>query len=98
MKPGSYLINIARGGLVDEAALIASLSSGHLAGAALDTTQVEPLPAESPLWDAPNVIITPHLGGFYDTYPEDSIDQIVDNLAHFRAGRGAAMHNRVARD
>lgn len=97
MKQGAYLVNIARGGLVDEAALIAALKSGHLAGAALDTMEREPLPPEDPLWDAPNVILTPHLGGFYDTYVEDSIDQILFNLRQFRAGRMDAMNNLEAR-
>lgn len=94
MKKGSYLVNIARGGVIDEAALGNALKTGHLAGAALDATQKEPLPPDDPLWDAPNLIITAHLGGFYDTYAEDSIDQILTNIAHFRAGRIDAMLNR----
>ena len=60
MKQGSYLIVVSRGGIVDEAALPGFLHSGHLAGAGLDATDPEPLPADSPLWDAPNMIITPH--------------------------------------
>lgn len=62
MKPGSMLVNAARGGLVDEAALIKLLDEGHLAGAALDTFVTEPLPADSPLRDQPNLVLTPHLG------------------------------------
>jgi D-2-hydroxyacid dehydrogenase (NADP+) len=98
MKQGSYLINIARGGVIDEMALSDALKSGHLAGAALDATQKEPLPSDDPLWDAPNLIITAHLGGFYDTYADDSIDQILTSIAHFRAGRFDQMLNREKRD
>lgn len=60
LKPGSYLLAMSRGGIVNEPALIAALASGHLAGAGLDVTEVEPLPPGHPLWQAPNLIITPH--------------------------------------
>src|SRR5205085_1275983 len=63
MKPGSILINVARGPLVVEDALVAALESGHLYAAGVDVTALEPLPATSKLWDLPNVIITPHVGG-----------------------------------
>ena len=66
MKPGSLLINIGRGGLVDEDALAAALRSGHLAGAALDVTEIEPLPLASPLLDAPNLLLTPHVAWVSD--------------------------------
>ena len=62
LKPGAYVINAARGGLVDEAALLAALDNGHIAGAALDTFATEPLPADSPLRAHPNLVLTPHLG------------------------------------
>ncbi len=71
MKPGSLLINIGRGGLVDEDALAAALRSGHLAGAALDVTEVEPLPRTSPLLDAPNLLLTPHVAWVSDVALED---------------------------
>jgi phosphoglycerate dehydrogenase-like enzyme len=66
MKPGARLINVGRGSLLDEAALIRALESGKLGGAALDVTQTEPLPAESPLWKAPNLFITPHISAVSD--------------------------------
>ena len=71
MKPGSLLINIGRGGLVDEDALAAALRSGHLAGAALDVTEIEPLPLASPLLDAPNLLLTPHVAWVSDVALED---------------------------
>jgi D-3-phosphoglycerate dehydrogenase len=63
MKPGSLLCNMARGQLVNHDDLVAALQGGHLAGAVMDVTEPEPLPASSPLWEMPNVIITPHVGG-----------------------------------
>ncbi len=64
MKPTAYLVNIARGGIVEENALLEALQSGQIAGAGIDVCETEPLPAESPLWDAPNLILTPHFAGF----------------------------------
>jgi len=63
MKPGSLLVNVARGPLVIESALVEAVDSGHLAGAVMDVTDPEPLPTTSRLWELPNVIITPHVGG-----------------------------------
>jgi phosphoglycerate dehydrogenase-like enzyme len=97
MKKGAFIVNIARGGVIDEVALAEALTSGHLGGAALDTVHQEPLPAEDPLWSAPNLIITPHLGGFYDTYPEDSMEQISFNIRAFLEGRFADMIHQEAR-
>jgi D-2-hydroxyacid dehydrogenase (NADP+) len=91
IKPGAYLINLARGGVLDEAALTRALNDKRLAGAALDALATEPLPATSPLWTMPNVIITPHIGGYYDDYPRDAARQFEQSLAHFVAGRPELM-------
>ena len=66
MKPSAYLVNVARGAIVDEPSLISALERGLLAGAALDVTAREPLPPESPLWKLDNVFITPHVSGLSD--------------------------------
>jgi phosphoglycerate dehydrogenase-like enzyme len=87
MKPGAYLINVARGGLVDEEALIRALQRGHLAGAGLDATAVEPLPAESPLWAMPNVIITPHVAPARDRLAEHMVDFWCKNIRRFAEGQ-----------
>ena len=97
MKPSSFLINLARGGIVDEAALIEALSRGTIAGAALDVFATEPLPPAHPFWDMPNVIITPHLGGFHDQYAEKALPVIEENLSRFLAGDSANMLNVVKR-
>ncbi len=97
MKPTAYLINLARGGVLDEAALIRALNEKRLAGAHLDALATEPLPQESPLWTMPNVMITPHVGGYYDEYPRDAARQFEQSLAHFRAGRPDLMLNREKR-
>jgi phosphoglycerate dehydrogenase-like enzyme len=87
MKPGSLLINVARGEVVKESALAAALSSGHLAGAGLDVTEVEPLPASSPLWDLPNVIITPHVGAQSRRRADDTTNLICENLRRYFSGQ-----------
>jgi phosphoglycerate dehydrogenase-like enzyme len=84
---GAILINVARGGLVVEDDLVAALESGHLAGAGLDVTETEPLPPESRLWELPNVIITPHVGGQAATRIDDMTDFFCENLARYMAGR-----------
>jgi D-3-phosphoglycerate dehydrogenase len=71
LRPGAFVINIGRGGLLDEDALVEALRSGHVAGAALDVTEIEPLPADSPLLDVPNVILTPHVAWVSDVALED---------------------------
>jgi len=97
MKPSSYLINLARGGIVDEAALLRALEREEIAGAALDVFQEEPLPAGHPLWSARNVIITPHLGGFCDVYAERALPTIEHNMACFLRGDFDQMINVVRR-
>jgi phosphoglycerate dehydrogenase-like enzyme len=80
MKPSAYLINVARGKVVDEPALIDALAQGRIAGAGLDCTAEEPLPAASPLWDIPNVLITPHTAGETQRYEDNVIDLLLENL------------------
>ncbi|HMQ32723.1 MAG TPA: D-2-hydroxyacid dehydrogenase [Chloroflexaceae bacterium] len=87
MKPTAYLINIARGQLVDEAALAEALRAGRIGGAALDTFEQEPLPADSPLWGLPNVTITPHATANSPRMRERQIALFLDNLQRFRNGQ-----------
>lgn len=86
MKPGAFLVNMARGAVVDEVALLAALRDGRLAGAGLDTFAQEPLPADSPLWDAPNVLITPHVTPQVPDRTGRSLDIVVENVRRYRAG------------
>ena len=86
MKPGAYLVNTSRGAVVDEAALIDALRSGHLGGAYLDVFETEPLPAESPLWSLRNVIITPHASDNIVGWPRRFAELFADNLERWRAG------------
>jgi phosphoglycerate dehydrogenase-like enzyme len=97
MKPGAYLVNLARGGVVDEAALMEALKNKQLAGAALDVFATEPLPADHPLWDMEQVIITTHQGGFCDVYVNFALPVIEQNLRRFLAGDTANMINLVKR-
>jgi len=83
LKPGAVVINISRGQVVNEAAMIDALSSGHLRGAALDVFEVEPLPKESPLWDLPNVLISPHSASTVEAENRRIIDIFLDNLGRF---------------
>lgn len=96
MKRGAVLINVARGPVVVESALIDALVSGHLSGAGLDVTEVEPLPTTSRLWDLPNVIITPHVGAQARTRYDDATRLFVQNLRHYL--RGEPLLNVVDKD
>lgn len=86
MKPTALLVNMARGPLVVTDDLIAALESGRLAGAVMDVTDPEPLPADNKLWDLPNVIITPHVGGQAKTRIDDMTDLFCENLRRWQAG------------
>lgn len=94
MKAGAVLVNVARGSLVDEAALIEALRQGRLAAAILDVFDTEPLPAESPLWDMPNVYISAHCSVSAERYLERTLDLYVENVR--RWVRGEPLHNVVA--
>ena len=87
MKPGAILINVARGPIVVERDLVASLQSGKLGGAGLDVTEVEPLPVDSPLWDLPHVIITPHVGAQSLRRADNTTNLICDNLRRYFSGQ-----------
>ena len=93
MKPGAVLINIARGQVVDEAALIAALSSGRIAFAGLDVAAVEPLPPGSPLWSMPNVLISPHSASTAPSENGKIVDIFIENLGHYVAGQTEKMIN-----
>ena len=87
MQTDAYLVNIARGSVVDEAALVDALRRGTIAGAALDVFDEEPLPPSSPLWGLPNVIVTPHVGGAMPNYLWRATELFMDNLERYLAGR-----------
>jgi phosphoglycerate dehydrogenase-like enzyme len=87
MKPSAYIINVGRGAVVDEAALISALAAEKIAGAALDVTEKEPLPPSSPLWQMDNVIITPHTSGNNQRYHERAAALFAENLERYLSNR-----------
>ncbi|MCC6178736.1 MAG: D-2-hydroxyacid dehydrogenase [Chloroflexi bacterium] len=93
MKPSGYWICISRGGIADDAALLRALREGWIAGAGLDAHGVEPLPPDSPFWDLPNVIITPHNGATTFGTARRSVEIFIDNLKRYVAGE--PLHNVV---
>jgi len=95
MKPAAFLINIARGELVDEDALIEALQAGKIAGAALDAFVQEPLPSDHPFWKMKNVIVTAHVGGRSDIYVEQTLPIIEENLRRFLKGERRDLVNLV---
>ena len=96
MKPGARIINTARGGIVDQQALIHSLKTNHIAAAFLDVFEQEPLSVNSPLWEMSNVIITPHCADNTIGYATKFADHFCDNLARWNAG--ASLHNQLSLD
>jgi len=94
MPRSAFLVNAARGGCVDEAALIAALRSDAIAGAALDVTDPEPAEANSPLWAMPNVFITPHTGGETRKYEANVNEILLENLERMWRGE-TALRNQV---
>ncbi len=93
MKPSAYFVNVARGALVDEPALIQALAQRRIAGAALDVTSQEPLPPENPLWKADNLFITPHMSAVSEHLWERQTDLVIENLERWFSGR--ELLNRV---
>lgn len=93
LNRGAIIVNVARGQILDEHALISALQSGHLGGAVLDVFEREPLDPASPLWTLPNVVITPHCSGFRSDHWDDLVDLFSENLRRFQ--RGEPLLNQV---
>jgi phosphoglycerate dehydrogenase-like enzyme len=94
MRETARLINVGRGEVIQEDALVRALHEGWIAGAALDVFSQEPLPPDNPLWDAPNLIITPHQGGVsHPAFAEETLEQFLDNLGRYL--RGEPLRNQV---
>lgn len=95
LGPDGYLISMGRGPVVDEAALIAALRDGTIAGAGLDVFETEPLPEDSPIWDMETAIVTPHIGGASESYPQQAAPIVAGNLQAWADGGASALKNRV---
>jgi phosphoglycerate dehydrogenase-like enzyme len=93
MKPGAVLVDVSRGSIVQQTALIEALRSRRLKGAVLDVFETEPLPRDNPLWDMENVIVTPHCSSVYDGWEQRSVEMFCDNLDRWK--RGEALQNVV---
>ena len=96
MKHSAVIVNLSRGGVIDQDALMDALNAGRLAGAGLDVTDPEPLPAGHPLWDTPNVLITPHFTAALPDKHERSLQTILENVRRYRAGE--SMLNRLSEE
>jgi phosphoglycerate dehydrogenase-like enzyme len=96
LPQGARIVNVARGEIIDEQALIAALASGHLGGAYLDVFEQEPLPAESPLWDLPNVVLSPHNAAASAGNDARATAMFLHNLG--LSTRGEPMKNEVRKD
>jgi len=92
MQRTAYLINVARGGCVEQDALIAALEGGQIAGAGIDVTEPEPLPSDSALWSLDNVIITPHTGGETRCYEDNVVEVLIENLERLWRRQEALRH------
>lgn len=97
MKPTSFLVNLGRGDVIDDDALLEALREGRIAGAALDVFRKEPLAEDHPFWSMNNVIVTPHLGGVFDEYPVRALPIIEQNMRRFLAGDIENMINLIRR-
>lgn len=95
MKPSAFFVNVARGGVVDEDALIEALEAGRIAGAGVDVFSVEPLPPGHPLWRAPNIIVTPHVAGRSDVYAERACPLLIEGTQAFLQGQTGDMAFQV---
>jgi phosphoglycerate dehydrogenase-like enzyme len=95
MKPSAYLINVARGAVVEEPALLDVLRRGAIAGAGLDHFYDDPLPADSPFWDLPNVLITPHTAGETQKYESNVVDILLETLARLQRGQTDLLNEVV---
>ncbi len=98
MKPDAVLVNISRGRVVDEDALLQALEAGSIRAAGLDVFETEPLPAESRFWSHPRVMVTPHIGGMSDIYVDQAIPTVVENFRAYLANDLDRMHNIVRRE
>jgi phosphoglycerate dehydrogenase-like enzyme len=96
MKPSAYLLNVGRGDLIDQEALVKALESRQIAGAVLDVFEKEPLPAESPLWELENVIISPHIAGISRHLEAETVTLFIDNL--HRLKEELPLYNQIRLD